>query len=225
MDWIFSIRAKLKLAFFLALICLLVLANIYWERSSMASMNDSFCSIYADRLLPATYVFHLTDHLYQKRLILEHQLHHHDTLEAAEALRQVAIHNGAMDTLIADFEATYLVETEGQLLGAFKEQLEDYNRLEKNLLDAAQLRQPFEKDRADLIALFDVTLIELTQLSQLQIDVGRAMRDDSLRLLASTKVLTMLEAALIVIIALIIQGLVFASRSVSPPIQQRHNLN
>jgi len=225
MDWILSIRAKLKLAFLLGIICLLVLANIYWERSNITSMNDSFRSIYADRLLPATYVFQLTDHLYQKRLILEHQLHHHDTLEAAEALRQVTIHSHAMDTLIADFEATYLVETEGQLLGAFKQQLGDYNRLEKSLLEAAQLRQPFEKDRADLIALFDTTLSELTQLSQLQIDVGRAMRDDSLRLLASTKVLTMLEAALIVIIALIIQGLVFASRSVSPPIPQRHNLN
>ncbi len=225
MDWIFSIRAKLKLAFLLALICLLVLANIYWERSNIASMNDSFCSIYADRLLPATYVFQLTDHLYQKRLILEHQLHHHDTLEAKEAQRQVMIHNKAMDTLIADFEATYLVKTEGQLLSAFKQQLKDYNRLEKGLLEAAQLRQPFEKDRDGLIALFDITLNELTQLSQLQIDVGRAMRDDSLRLLASTKVLTMLEAALIVIIALVIQALVFASRSVAPPMPQRHDLN
>lgn len=225
MDWIFSIRAKLKVAFLLALICVLVLANIYWERSNITSMNDSFCSIYADRLLPATYVFQLTDHLYQKRLILEHQLHHHDTLEAKEAQRQVMIHNKAMDTLIADFEATYLVKTEGQLLSAFKQQLKDYNRLEKGLLEAAQLRQPFEKDRDGLIALFDVTLNELTQLSQLQIDVGRAMRDDSLRLLASTKVLTMLEAALIVIIALVIQALVFASRSVAPPMPQRHDLN
>lgn len=191
----------------------------------MASMNDSFCSIYADRLLPATYIFQLTDHLYRKRLILEHQLHHHDTLEAKEAQRQVMIHNKAMDTLIADFEATYLVKAEGQLLSTFKQQLKDYNRLEKGLLEAAQLQQPSEKDRTSLNALFDVTRNELTQLSQLQIDVGRAMRDDSLRLLASTKVLTMLEAALIVIIALVIQALVFASRSVAPPMPQRHDLN
>lgn len=191
----------------------------------MASMNDSFCSIYADRLLPATYIFQLTDHLYRKRLILEHQLHHHDTLEAKEAQRQVMIHNKAMDTLIADFEATYLVKAEGQLLSTFKKQLKDYNRLEKGLLEAAQLQQPSEKDRTSLNALFDVTRNELTQLSQLQIDVGRAMRDDSLRLLASTKVLTMLEAALIVIIALVIQALVFASRSVAPPMPQKHDLN
>jgi len=225
MEWIFGIREKLKLAFLLALICVLVLVNIYVERSNIASINDSFCSIYDDRLLPATYVFHLTDHMYQKRLILEHQLHHHDTLEASEALRRVAIHNKAIDTLIADFETTYLVEQEGQLLGAFKEQFKDYNLLEKNLLEAAQLQQPQANEISGLTVLFETTLGELTQLSQIQIDVGRAMRDDSMRLLANTKVLTMLEAALIVVIALIIQALVFASRSVAPPKLQRHDLN
>lgn len=225
MDWIFSIQAKLKVAFLLALICALVLVNIYWERSNIASINDSFCSIYDDRLLPATYVFHLTDHLYQKRLILEHQLHHHDTLEAMEALRQVTDHNKAMDTLIADFDATYLVKSEGELLGDFKLRLREYNRLEKSMLEGAQFQPPQSKDAATLVALFETTLNELTQLSQIQIDVGREMRDDSLRLLASTKVLTMLEAALIVVIALIIQALVFASRSVMSPKPQRHNLN
>ncbi|NUN99640.1 MAG: MCP four helix bundle domain-containing protein [Saprospiraceae bacterium] len=225
MDWIFSIRAKLKAAFFLALICIVVLVNIYWERSNIADINSSFCSIYDDRLLPATYVFHLTNHLYQKRLILEHQLHHHDTLAIAEAKRRIAIHNAAMDTLIEDFESTYLVESEGRLLVDFKQELKDYNLLEKKLLESSQLRLPPDEDPAGLIPLFEANLEELTLLSQVQIDVGRAMRDDSMRMLANTKVLTMLEAALIVIIALVIQALVFASRSVAPPRPQRHDLN
>jgi len=225
MDWVFSIRAKLKAAFLLALICALVLVNIFWERSNMSDINDSMCSIYDDRLLPATYVFHLTNHLYQKRLLLEHQLYHHDTLGIEEVHKQVMLHNQAIDTLLEDFDSTYLVESEGKLLVDFKRELKAYNILENRLLEPAERQQDILKDKAEIAQLFELTLKELTQLSQVQIDVGRAMRDNSLRILASTKVLTMLEAALIVVIALIIQALVFASRSVTPPKPQRHELN
>ncbi len=225
MDWIFSIQAKLKAAFLLALICGLVLVNIYWERSNITSMNDSFCSIYDDRLLPATYIFHLTDHLYQKRLILEYQLLRQDAQDVTKALQRLEVHNKAMDTLISDFERTYLVESEGEMLGHFKKELQDYNLLEKQLLEALPDHPEESVEQASLINLFEDTLKELTLLSQIQIDVGRAMRDDSLRLLANTRVLTMLETALIVVIALIIQALVFASRSVAAPKIQRHNLN
>ncbi len=225
MNWMFSIQAKVKLALLLALICVLVLVNIYWERSNMTDINDSFQSIFDDRLLPATYVFHLTDHLYQKRLVVEHQLHHHDTLSAAEALQQVARHNLAIDTLVEDFEDTYLVESEDELLANFKREVKAYNALEKSLLEAAQRGEAPIKERTSLINLFEATRGELIRLSQIQIDVGKAMRDDSLRRLANTKVLTMLEATLIVIIALIIQGLIFASRSVNPGGPQRPDLN
>ena len=93
MNWAFSIQPKMKIALFLAAICVIVLDTIFWERSNLSHLNASFSSIYEDRLLPATYVFHLTDHLYQKRLVLESYFNNKDRQNVEADLQRIAQHN------------------------------------------------------------------------------------------------------------------------------------
>ena len=80
-------------------------------------------------------------------------------------------------------------------------------------------------DESAMKALFATAINELTKLSQIQIDIGKEMREDSRRMAASNNIMTNMEALLVFVIAVIIQVLIFASRSVVPKKPQRHEWN
>lgn len=225
MKWAFSIQPKIKAAFLLAIICVAVLANMFWERRSISDLNDSFSSIYEDRLLPATYVFHLTDHLYQKRMILESYLNAEANLNIADDRKQIAVHNAAMDTLLREFETTYLVEGEDRVLHNFEQELATYNDMERRYLDHFEKGSTPETTEQDFENLFVAAKGELTQLSQIQLDVGKQLRDDSGRIAANTSLFTNMDALLIIVIGLIIQVLIFTSKTVTPKVPQQHEWN
>ncbi|HMO39309.1 MAG TPA: MCP four helix bundle domain-containing protein [Saprospiraceae bacterium] len=225
MDWVFSIRPKIKVAFLLALICVAVLLQIAWERYHITNIDKSFSSIYEDRLLPASYIFHLTDHLYKKRLMLEKYFIGAPSVQPAEDICQLEAHNAAIEKLLCDFDATYLIEIEGKVLHDFKQKLLAYNTMEMQLLQARAEGLLPDADEAAFLKLFAVTIDELTQLSQIQTDVGKKMKEDTQGLTASTSLLANMEAALVIVIGLVIQALVFASRTVAPKIPRRHDLN
>ncbi len=225
MEWAFSIRPKMKAAFLLAVICVVVLVNMFWERRNISNMNDSFSSIYEDRLLPATYVFHLTDHLYQKRMILEKYFNSEENLNVSEDQRRMDSHNATMDSLLRDFEATFLVEIENKVLRNFEERLTTYNKMERQYLDRFAQKLAPETTEQDFEHLFAAAKAELTQLSQIQIDVGRQLKEDSGRIAASTSLLTNMDALLIIVIGLIIQVLIFTSKTLMPKTPQREEWN
>lgn len=224
MKWVYGIQQKIKTAFLLAAICLMVLVGIFWERSNVASMEDSTTSIYDDRLLPATYVFHLTDHLYQKRLILESYFEGREQ-DPVAGLRRLAHHDAAIDTLIEDFEATYLVENEDKALRDLKRELEEYSRLERSLLQGETYGNDRPAGREALETLFAVTRGELIQLSRIQIDIGKQLKEQSRVKAASVSTITKVETVLIILISLIIQALVFASKTATGRMPQQHELN
>ncbi|MDX1942857.1 MAG: MCP four helix bundle domain-containing protein [Saprospiraceae bacterium] len=225
MKWVFSIQPKIKAAFLLAIICVAVLVNMFLERRNISNINDSFSSIYEDRLLPATYVFHLTDHLYQKRLILDRYFNGKTPSNFQADIEQLQVHNNAMDTLIQDFEATYLVEMEGKLLKDLKRGLRAYNDLEWQLMKDLKNATAPEISVDAFEKLFAAAKEELTQLSQIQIEVGKKMKEDSGRMAASTDLLTNLDALLIIVMGLIIQILIFTSKTLVPKAPQHHQLN
>ncbi|MFN7115518.1 MAG: MCP four helix bundle domain-containing protein [Saprospiraceae bacterium] len=225
MKWVFNIQPKIKIALFLAIICGLVLLNIFGERRNLSQLDHSVTSMYEDRVLPATYIFHLTDHLYQKRLILESYFQNKVNNNAIADLERIAVHNAAMDTLIEDFEATYLVELEDEVLHHFKKELQIYNQSEECFIKGCENGTIVQLDEAAMENLFTTAIKELTKLSQIQIDVSKAIRDDSRRMTANRTILTNMEALLVFVIAIIIQILIFASRSVRPKQPQQHEWN
>lgn len=225
MDWILGIQPKIKAAFLLAVICLLVLLGINWVQNNLESINNSCSSIYQDRLLPATYVFQLTDHFYQKRLTLETCIQHEDGNRTAEYLQRLEVHNTAMDSLIHDFETTYLVEVEDRMLRDFKQGLDKYNQLERRLLETSSAPTQQDADYRELIHLFGVAKEKLTLLSHIQTDVGYQIKEHSQATAYHGILITKMELALILIISFIIQALILASKAVIGRLPQRHELN
>lgn len=200
MKWPSNLHARVKAALLLLVLVLAAVINNRWERSNLRRWDDSFSSIYDDRLVPETYIFKLTDHLYRKRVLWN---------EAARPERTDAIradlgkHDAAIDALVKSFEGTYLVEAEGRALRGFKARLAACRDLERRWLAA-----PSEELHAALASEFEQALGHLSQLSGIQEQVGQDLKKGSKSLLASSTFLYQLEMALLLLMGLLIQFLV-----------------
>lgn len=212
MKWASSVGARVKAALLLIVIVLAAILNNRWERSNLRRWDDSFSSIYDDRLVPETYVFELTDRLYRKRLLWSGQDGvpvSADPAGRADAIRAVlGKHDAEIDRLVKGFESTHLVDAEGRALRGLKARLAACRDLEQRWIAA-----PSEELRVALAVESDGALGELRQLSRIQVQVGQELKKDSKTLLASSSFLYQLEMGLLLVMGLLIQFLVPARQS------------
>ncbi|WP_187270072.1 MCP four helix bundle domain-containing protein [Pontibacter qinzhouensis] len=218
MKWSFVIQQKLKIAALLGcLIVMVLLANFMWNRH-MGSMNKSFTSIYNDRLIPATAIVYLTEHLYTKRLLMERYLLITDAEPEAALIEQMQWRNRQVDSLLHHFESTYLVKQESISLSGFKNKVEEYVQMEHAILALSHRQgraagmQLFEQEGK---AVFECTIKHLHELTKIQSDVGKELVGDSQHIVSSTNILSSLEVGLVLVIGLIVQVLIVSSRMVN----------
>src|SRR6478736_2767354 len=120
MKWAYQVKDKTKVVAVLLLIIVLILVNNISNRKTLSKLNESIASIYKDRLMPATYIFQLTDHLYQKQLL-------QNTEDNSSG--NAANHDSAVAAIIKTYESTYLTKAEKNQWMIFKKELEQYNIL------------------------------------------------------------------------------------------------
>jgi len=214
MKWIYIIQQKAQVAFLLAIILLGVLAKNMMEQENVSELGDSFSSVYEDRLLVESYIYKLSDHLYQKKLIID-QCQTDNKLELRVKMEE---HNAAIQSLIRDYEKTKLTNQESVFFLAFKKNMEEMNLLEAQYMELNSVQPSLDKQ-------FDIASGTLHELSSIQISEGKTMADHSRKIVAGSSILSQFELALVVVIGLIIQALIFASRSLAPVLPQKPNLN
>ncbi|MCK7555393.1 MCP four helix bundle domain-containing protein [Chitinophaga sedimenti] len=101
MNWLLRVKGKrYKIcAIFVMIIALVLLQNVL-ERRHISNLDHSVAAIYKDRLLPATYLYGISNHLHQQRLL------------AADATYSRAAHDVAITNLIKEYELTHLTPEE-----------------------------------------------------------------------------------------------------------------
>lgn len=218
MKWLYSIQQKAQVAFLLAIILLGVFMKNVIDRNNVSELGDSFSSVYEDRLLVESYIYKLSDHLYQKQLLIDQCSGHEDINHLRT---QIAQHNVAISGLIREYEKTKLTNQESIFFDAFK----------KNINEMISLENQFLKSQNSMSAVpfldhqFNTATSNLNQLSSIQIAEGKTMTDHSKKIVAGSSILTQFELAMIIVIGLIIQALIFASNSLTPRQLQKHQLN
>lgn len=215
MKWVYRIQHRAQIAFLLAIILLGVLAKNMIEQSNVTELGSSFSSVYEDRLLVESYIYRLSDHLYQKKLIIDQCS---NTGNQAALREKIAEHNKAIHALISDYEKTKLTNQESVFFLALKKNIEEMNILEAQYLELNSGQTLLDKQ-------FDLASGTLHKLSGIQISEGKTMADHSRKIVAGSSMLSQFELALVVVIGLIIQALIFASRSISRAIPQKPTLN
>jgi hypothetical protein len=208
MKWAYQVKDKMKVVAVLILIIILMLVNNMANRKTFSRLNESIASIYQDRLMPATYIFQLTDHLYQKRLLNDGDAANRST---ASALQQ---HDAAIKKIISTYETTYLTKGEKEQWAAFKSGLQQYDASS----DAAV------KDRVAMNESFNKVLHSLNALSEIQASEGNALLKTSSINIHGTVITSQLEIAMLIILGIIALVLISANDNNLMQIQ-RHELN
>ncbi len=220
MKWSFVIQQKFKAAMLLGGVMVLIILSNLLSRNHVEGMNKSFSSIYKDRLIPATTITYLAEHLYGKRLSLEKFMLSNDSGSVVSMRELLRNHNAQIDSLVKSFEGTYLVENEVQSLSSFKNRVAEYALLETMVLNMyasgnqGEGRNLFEGTGTDS---FQNTIVRLNELTTIQSDIGKQLMKESKSEMAGFSTISLLQISLAVVIGLMIIALIQNAKIINIP--------
>lgn len=226
MKWTLAIRQRHKVAVLLASVMALVLITVVVERKNMNDISQSVASIYNDRLVPASDIFDLTEQFYNKRFLIEKYLET-ESESVVELRSQLNQHDKEISALVAKYEKTYLVSDESKGIEEIKARIGQYQQLEKKViaLSGSETRsKALLYYKAEAKPVLQAVLIQLSRLSDVQIEVGSELLKKSAGIAAMSRMLLTIQIVLSVVIGMMIVALVNTSRMVASD-STNYNLN
>lgn len=204
--WTFAIKQKMKAAILLFIALVAVMLTNMREQRTVQQISTKVTSIYEDRLVVAQYILELTQQMEGIISTLEKK-DENTIININEYLRSVASINTLYGNTLLTKVETLAFEDFKKLCAtiAINNQLDDHNTTVGIAKNAARILQT---------------------LSLIQVDEGKQQLDDVLSMITVSNVISYLELGLLVIIALLIQMLVFSSKTmvnVKRPSHERLN--
>ena len=227
MKWSFVIQQKIKAALLLTGIMVLIILSTFLSRSNINDIDKSFSSIYQDRLIPAVDMVYLIENLYTKRLLVEKHLIATTTSTPVEIKAQLKTQNQSIDSLIRNYEKTFLIAEEAKSLHAFKNRVTEYALLENRIL---RLSQSGNKEAGSELfngkgsQTFQRAIACLNELTQIQYTEGQSLVKESKTESSQFNLISSLQIAVAIIIGLLILGLIHNSK-ITQQEQQPFHLN
>jgi len=221
----FFFQQKIKTALVLGGVMALIIGSTFLVRRSVDAIGQSFASIYSDRLIPAVELLYLNENLYSKRLVLERHLLANSGQDAEQVRNALRTHDRRIDSLLTEFQKSYLTRLEVDELKTFQQSAAAYSQLEQRILDLNRQQDP-KAGSALFIgeggAAFQRTIKGLNDLVSLQTNVGQELLKQSRGEVTHVYVLTAVQISLAVALGLIVLGLIASSRVLK---QDKHPLN
>ncbi|WP_339606876.1 MCP four helix bundle domain-containing protein [uncultured Roseivirga sp.] len=222
MKWTYSIKNKITAAVLLAAIMIITLANNLVERSHFKQLDASFASMYEDRMLVESYIFKLYENLHKRQALIiepdpQNGFKHLETrLSDSRAQR---------NQLIEKYATTYLTPEEEVEFERLKGVVENIDKIENQLVENEtsidQLHQLVSDNNETTTKAFS----SLSALSSIQTTEAQTIREESEKIILGNITISQLEMAILVIIGLFIQALIFSSKSLKTTVKQKPHLN
>lgn len=228
MKFAYSVKQKMKIAVLLFCIMACTLLIRFLEDKSVKDMNESFVSMYNDRLIPATDLFYVAENAYLKKSLFEEVLYEPDHLFNPEELKDtLGKLNNTIDSLITKYGRTFLVKQEKEQLSELKKGLLATIGIENKILAAAasggiaEARKLYEAEGRESSRR---TIGKLSALMSIQKQIGEELIKDSAFMVSGNKIYSAFQVALAVVIGILIVGIVFTSNVVKIS-NDKFNLN
>jgi hypothetical protein len=193
MKWTYRIPNKVCTSLILMGVLVLVLVNNLKERANSKQLKSAFESIYEDRLMAETYLFRLTNELHQIEELLKSP-----RPGQKEMLSEKVAEIEQINLL---YLKTKLTVTEDQRFDHFEKQTRDLTRALKS--------QGFETAQSKI----KEALRDLQLLSEIQVSEAQSLLAQSDRIFSSGSLSSQFEIGLVIVLGLMIQGILFASKS------------
>jgi len=196
MRWTDSIKNKLVASIVLLALCLLVLLSNYLDRLHTENVKNSISTMYEDRLIVEEYILKMTRHIYQIREILN----------TGGSEQQV----NTVKALTGDFKVTYNIFIKTRL-----------TKREKSTADELMTQiKGFEQTNVGnnkrALIYTDQILFSLNKLSEIQLTESKLIMKQVESQYATIKALSQFAFAIIIIILIVLQVLVFSGESIIP---------
>lgn len=201
-----SAGAKFRLAAVLLFTFTAILGSKFWEDSYIESLRRDCGSMFQDRLLPATTLFHLSDEIHTKRHTLEGYLRSADANRDSAIEYEMGKHDAAIEHWVGQIEQTYLVAEESRLLNELKATLRAYNGIEQSLLDRRRAGQTVSYN-SEIRSAFEQVRRELLGLTKVQQEVGRELNLHSVASATHVTALLYFQLGVAFILGLLASGL------------------
>lgn len=222
MKWTYSIKGKTTAALLLAIVVGVIMLTNLMERRRFQELERSFASIFEDRLMVESYLFQLYDNLKQKQDLL--QLAEENGMSPG-IREQLGVYKEGRSELIEKYMQTYLTEEEKLQFDKLKILLVRMDELEGEIGQArlmADVPPSLSRTHEDVTAQAFSTL---SALSHIQTTEGEALRNKSKKIVMGSVSAAYFEMTILIIVGLIIQGLIFSSRTLLVADHRNHSLN
>ena len=222
MKFAFALKNKIKIAFLLFCIMCCTLLIRFLEDKSVAKINESFISMYNDRLVPATDLYFVAENLYLKNILLQ-DVFADNLVHSSASIPKINSFNHQIDSVITKYELTMLVKQEKAFLIDLKNALSVQQQIENKALALAgqEGRKIYESIGREAST---ETLTKLSSLIKIQSRVGDELIKDSKIFVSGTKVYSTFQIILAVLIGIMIVAIVYASNVVKVK-TEKFNLN
>ncbi len=224
MKFAYSLKQKGTIALLLFLIMACTVLIRVLEDKSIKNLEKAFSTLYYDRLIPATDIFHISEKLYAKRVILETYIYSNNADKKAVA-DQLAKYDTQIQSLIEKYEKTYLVSNEKDQLIQLKTKITAARNFENRVLKSSNF-QVNEMLRDDLLKASEESYLRisnsLTQLTNVQTVVGQELQTDTNKIISGTNFYSTLQLILAVVIGILIVSILFASNVVNIKTDKYH---
>ncbi|WP_086947999.1 MCP four helix bundle domain-containing protein [Sphingobacterium sp. JB170] len=192
--WTFAIKQKMTAAALLFAVIVLVMLTNMREQRAAARISTAVTSLYEDRLVVAQYILQLSTQL--DRMISDIEQGNPDVPAAIDD------YLSEVQRLNALYEKTRLTEME-------RVNFERFKKLCQNIAENSM-----SGDRTTLLVTARAAGDTLQSLSSIQVKEGKNKLDEVLNMTYFSNLFSYLELAILIIIAIIIQALVFASKTI-----------
>jgi hypothetical protein len=193
MKWTYSIPKKTGTALILLGILALVLVNNLSERSNSKQLKTAFESIFEDRLVVESYILRLSEELRQIEEILKSPKPLQQELLAEKMSKIEQINLLYLNTVLTDAEEIHFAHFE-------KLTWELHQALEVGSIEKAN-------------TTIEEAITDLHILSEIQLSEAQSLLTQSQQLFKSGSIMSQFEICLVIILGLMVQGILFASKT------------
>lgn len=193
MKWTYAIPNKLGTSLLLMGVLVLVLFNNLSERSNSEQLKTAFESIYEDRLMAESYILRLSDELHQIQELLENP----GSLQPEK-----------LDEKVAEIKQINLLYLNTKLTQSEEMHFDHFEKLTWEMKNAI-LAGKIEVANSNIAE----ALQDLNSLSEIQVTEAQSLLAQTQRIFSSGSISSQFEIGLVILIGLMIQAILFASKS------------
>lgn len=185
----------------ISVLVLLLYGKNLLERRSFRTISNTFTEVYNDRLVVESYIFQISEKLFQIQKLIDHCDLDYDY---SKVINEIAVSEKEILGIVTEFEATSLTEQEAGYLTDFKKIIQnDLNIKSYDLLitDSSQVNR-------DQVKVYDQKINrarqDLDNLSKIQLEEGEKLISKAKILVNRSQIWAQFEVALLIILFVVV---------------------